>query len=121
MHPLTKIALDAYPSPASCAWPEFKSGDTLVVHVALKEGNKEYIQPFEGVVIRKRGSCAYTSTYTVHAVYEGVGVTRVFAKLDPSIVKVEVKRRGIVRRARLNYLQDRQGKSASVKSKIGVR
>ncbi len=96
----------------------FKAGDTINVHVKIKEGNKERIQQFQGVVIQLRGSGGNTNTFTVRKVSNGVGVERVFPTTSPSIDKIEVMKRGKVRRAKLNYLKGRQGKAARIKEKL---
>lgn len=94
--------------------PSFKSGDTVRVHVKVKEGNRERVQVFEGVVIRRRGG-GLSETFTVRRVTYGVGVERTFPLHTPRIDKIEVTRRGKVRRARLYYLRDRVGKAARIK------
>jgi large subunit ribosomal protein L19 len=98
--------------------PSFKAGDTINVHVKIKEGNKERVQQFQGVVIQRRGSSSNGETFTVRKVSNGVGVERIFPTASPSIDKIEVLKRGSVRRAKLNYLKGRQGKSARIKEKI---
>ncbi len=98
--------------------PSFKAGDTINVHVKIKEGNKERVQQFQGVVIQRRGSSSNGETFTVRKVSNGVGVERIFPTASPSIDKIEVLKRGAVRRAKLNYLKGRQGKSARIKEKI---
>lgn len=96
--------------------PEFRSGDTVRVHVKIKEGDKERIQVFEGVVIRKRrGNLG--ATFTVRKVSYGIGVERTFPLHSPAIEKIEVVRRGKVRRARLYYLRELKGKAARIKEK----
>jgi large subunit ribosomal protein L19 len=96
--------------------PEFRSGDTVRVHVKVKEGTRERIQVFEGVVIaRKHGGLS--ETFTVRKVSSGVGVERVFPLHCPSIKEIEVKRLGKVRRAKLYYLRKRSGKSARIKER----
>ena len=97
--------------------PEFGIGDTVRVSVNIREGNRERIQMFEGTVIAKRGS-GVAETFTVRRVAYGVGVERVFPLHSPNVRKVEVVRRGKVRRARLNYLKGRVGKKAKVKEVI---
>lgn len=97
--------------------PEFNIGDTVKVHVNIKEGDRERIQIFEGTVIAKRGS-GVSETFTVRRVAYGVGVERVFPLNSPNVAKVEVIRRGKVRRAKLYYLRDRVGKAAKVKEQI---
>jgi large subunit ribosomal protein L19 len=94
--------------------PDFRPGDTVKVYFRIKEGDKERIQPFEGVVIRKRGS-GTGATFTVRKISYGVGVERTFPLHSPLIEKIEVLRRGKVRRARLYYLREKIGKKAKVK------
>lgn len=96
--------------------PDFKPGDTVKVHVKVVEGNRERIQVFEGTVIRKRGH-GLSSTFSVRRISYGVGVERTFPIHSPRIDKVEMVRKGKVRRARLYYLRDRFGKKAKVKEK----
>ena len=97
--------------------PPFRSGDTVRVHVKVKEGDKERIQVFEGVVIRRRRGGA-SATFTVRKVSYGVGVERIFPVESPAVEKVEIKSRGHVRRARLYYLRDLKGKAARLRSKL---
>ena len=94
--------------------PDFKSGDTVNVHVKIVEGDKERVQQFKGVCIQRRGS-ASTETFTVRKISNGVGVERIFPLHSPSIVKIDVTRKGKVRRARLFYLRDKIGKDARIK------
>ncbi|RMH69424.1 MAG: 50S ribosomal protein L19 [Actinomyces sp.] len=96
--------------------PDFAPGDTVKVHVRVTEGNRERIQIFEGAVIRRQGSGVH-ETYTVRKVSFGVGVERTFPLHAPTVEKIEVVRRGDVRRAKLYYLRDRIGKSARIKEK----
>ena len=98
--------------------PEFAPGDTIVVNVKVKEGNRERVQAFEGVCIavRKRG---LNSAFTVRKISHGTGVERVFQTHSPLIDSITVKRRGDVRRAKLYYLRGREGKSARIKEKLG--
>ena len=93
--------------------PEFRAGDTVTVHVRVVEGTHERIQLFEGVVIKKKGT-GIGATYTVRKIASGVGVERTFPVNDPRVAKVEVKRHGRVRRAKLYYLRERHGKSARI-------
>ena len=95
-------------------WVEFKSGDTIKVHYIIKEGDKERIQIFEGIVLRIRGE-DLNKTFTVRRISHGVGVERTFPYHSPWIAKIEVVRKGKVRRARLYYLRNRVGKAARVK------
>ncbi|MFN8357244.1 MAG: 50S ribosomal protein L19 [Spirosomataceae bacterium] len=96
--------------------PSFKAGDTVNVHVKIREGNKERIQVFSGTVIQRRNS-GNGETFTVRKVSNGVGVERIFPILSPNIDKIEVVRLGLVRRARLFYLRGKQGKAARIKEK----
>jgi large subunit ribosomal protein L19 len=96
--------------------PEFRSGDTLKVHVRLKEGEKERIQVFEGLVVaRKHGGVS--ETFTVRKISGGIGVERIFPLHSPSIAKIEVSRRGRVRRAKLYYIRSLRGKAARIKER----
>lgn len=97
--------------------PQFSIGDTVKVHVNIKEGNRERIQVFEGTVIARRGS-GVSETFTVRRVSYGVGVERVFPVNSPNVVKVDLVRSGKVRRSKLYYLRDRVGKAAKVKEQI---
>ncbi|MFC5558034.1 50S ribosomal protein L19 [Ureibacillus thermophilus] len=94
--------------------PEFRPGDTVRVHVKILEGNRERIQAFEGVVIKRRGG-GISETFTVRKVSYGVGVERTFPLHSPKIAKLEVVRRGKVRRAKLYYLRNLRGKAARIK------
>ncbi len=98
--------------------PQFKAGDRVRVHTRIVEGDKERIQMFEGTVIKMKRS-GLGSTFTVRKISHGIGVERTFPINSPSIEKIEVLGRGIVRRAKLYYLRDRIGKAAKVKEKIG--
>ena len=93
--------------------PEFRPGDTVRVNVRIKEGDRERVQAYEGVVIGRQGS-GLQETFTVRKISFGEGVERVFPLMSPMIESIEVKRRGIVRRAKLYYLRDRRGKSARI-------
>ncbi len=97
--------------------PEFNPGDTVVVQVRVKEGDKERQQAYEGVVIAKRNR-GLNSSFTVRKISYGEGVERVFQTFSNSIAGIEVKRRGDVRRAKLYYLRGRTGKSARIKEKV---
>jgi large subunit ribosomal protein L19 len=96
--------------------PDFAPGDTVNVHVRVVEGNKERVQQFKGVVIKRQGS-GVRETYTVRKLSNGVGVERTFPLHTPTVAKIEVVIRGDVRRAKLYYLRDRVGKRAKVKEK----
>jgi len=97
--------------------PEFSSGDTVVVQVRVKEGDRERLQAFEGVVIAKRNR-GLNSAFTVRKISNGEGVERVFQTYSPLISEIEVKRRGKVRRAKLYYLRGRTGKAARIREKL---
>lgn len=99
------------------AIPEFSPGDTIVVQVKVKEGTRERLQAFEGVVIAKRNR-GLNSSFTVRKISHGEGVERVFQTYSKSVSSIEVKRRGDVRRAKLYYLRGRTGKAARIKEKI---
>ena len=96
---------------------EFHVGDTVRVHGKIKEGNRERIQVFEGVVLKRQGGSS-RETFTVRKTSNGVGVEKTWPLHSPNVVKIEVVRRGKVRRAKLNYLRDRVGKAAKVKEKV---
>jgi large subunit ribosomal protein L19 len=96
--------------------PEFKAGDTIRVHARIQEGEKERIQVFQGVVIRKRKG-ATGATFTVRKVSYGIGVERIFPLHSPSIDKIEVMTRGKVRRGRIYYMRQLRGKAARIKEK----
>jgi len=100
------------------SFPDFKAGDTVNVHVKIKEGNKERIQQFQGTVMQRKHPNSNGETFTVRKVSNGIGVERIFPILSPSIDKIEIVRRGTVRRARLYYLRGRQGKAAKIKEKL---
>ena len=93
--------------------PEFDAGDTVAIDVKVKEGNKERIQRFEGVVVGRRGGKGLDASFTVRKVTNGVGVERIFPLHSPMISHIEVKRRGKVRRAKLNYLKNVSGSKAA--------
>jgi large subunit ribosomal protein L19 len=98
--------------------PEFGPGDTVVVQVKVKEGNRERLQAFEGVVIGKRNR-GLNSAFTVRKISHGVGVERTFQTYSKLLDSITVKRRGDVRQAKLYYLRERSGKSARIKEKLG--
>jgi large subunit ribosomal protein L19 len=101
------------------AIPEFRPGDTLRVNVKIKEGERERVQAYEGVCIARQGAGVHES-FTVRKISFGEGVERLFPLLSPSIDSIEVKRRGVVRRAKLYYLRDRRGKSARIAERAGA-
>jgi large subunit ribosomal protein L19 len=97
-------------------WPAFQAGDNVTVHYMIREGNKERIQPFQGVVIQRRGQGA-TETFTVRKISGNTGVERIFPVNSPFIEKIVLNRRGVVRRARIFYLRKLRGKKARIKEK----
>ena len=100
--------------------PDFAPGDTVVVQVKVKEGNRERLQAYEGVVIAKKNR-GLNSSFIVRKISAGEGVERTFQTYSPLVASVEVKRRGDVRRAKLYYLRQRSGKSARIKEKLPAK
>ena len=98
------------------AFPEFKAGDTITVHYKIREGNKERIQNFQGVVLQRSGSGS-TETFTVRKIANGIGVERIFPSASPFIEQIDINKRGAVRRARIFYLRNLTGKKARIKEK----
>jgi large subunit ribosomal protein L19 len=96
--------------------PVFKAGDTVTVHYKIKEGDKERVQQFQGVVIQRKGIAA-TESFTVRKISNGVGVERIFPVTSPFIDKIDVNKVGIVRRARIFYMRELTGKSARIAEK----
>jgi len=105
---------------AARAIPDFQPGDTLRVNVKIKEGERERVQAYEGVCIARAGAGIHES-FTVRKISFGEGVERLFPLLSPNIESIEVKRRGVVRRAKLYYLRDRRGKSARIAERQTIR
>lgn len=99
--------------------PDFSPGDTLVVQVKVREGNRERLQAFEGVVIGKRNR-GLNSAFTLRKMSHGVGVERTFQTHSPLIASITIKRRGDVRKAKLYYLRERSGRAARIKEKVGA-
>lgn len=97
-------------------FPQFKSGDTVTVHYKIKEGNKERVQQYKGVVIQRKGE-KNTETFTVRKMSGNIGVERIFPSTSPFIDKIEVNKHGKVRRARIYYLRDLTGKKARIQEK----
>ncbi len=114
---MSKIIQDIESQQMNKKIPAFGPGDTIKVHVKVKEGERERLQPFEGMVIARRNR-GFNSSFTVRKVSYGEGVERVFPLYSPAIAKIEVKRRGDVRRAKLYYLRQRTGKAARIREKI---
>ena len=107
----------AHTTPLRRDLPPFRSGDTVRVHVKIREGEKQRIQVFEGVVIRRKQG-GHSATFTVRKLSYGVGVERIFPVESPAVTKLEIKQRGHVRRARLYYLRELRGKKARLRSKL---
>jgi large subunit ribosomal protein L19 len=95
--------------------PTFKAGDTVNVHVKISEGNKERVQQYQGIVIQRKNVNTNGETFTVRKISNGIAVERIFPLISPSLDKIEVVRKGSVRRARLFYLRDKAGKGARIK------
>jgi len=98
------------------AMPEFKAGDTITVNYKIKEGDKERIQQYQGIVIQRRGA-GTSASFTVRKVSNGVGVERVFPIYSPFIESIEVNKEGVVRRARIYYIRNAKGKKARIEEK----
>jgi large subunit ribosomal protein L19 len=96
--------------------PDFQAGDTVTVHYKIKEGNKERVQPFQGVVLQCKGA-GISATFTVRKISEGIGVERIFPLHSPNIEKITINKRGRVRRARIFYLRGLSGKKSRIKEK----
>ena len=105
---------------AGKAYPEFAPGDTVLVQVKVKEGTRERLQAYEGLVIAKRNR-GLNSSFIVRKISSGEGVERTFQTYSPLLASIEVKRRGDVRRAKLYYLRSRSGKSARIKEKLDYK
>jgi large subunit ribosomal protein L19 len=114
---MSKIISDLEQEQLKTDVPDFSPGDTVVVQVRVKEGQRERLQAYEGVVIAKRNR-GLNSAFTVRKISHGEGVERVFQTHSPAVAEIKVKRRGDVRRAKLYYLRERSGKSARIKEKI---
>ncbi|KPK47124.1 MAG: 50S ribosomal protein L19 [Acidithiobacillales bacterium SM23_46] len=97
--------------------PAFSPGDTVTVHIKVKEGDRERLQAFEGLVIGRRNN-GYNSSFTVRKMSYGEGVERTFPIHSPSVARIEVKRKGVVRRAKLYYLRGLEGKAARIREKV---
>ena len=112
-----KIVEEAFSNGKAASCPEFKAGDTITVTYRIKEGDKDRLQKFRGVVIQISGATPHTRTFTVRKVSGGVGVERIFPYESPFIDSIEVNKYGKVRRARIFYLRDLQGKKARIKER----
>ncbi|MCU0393712.1 MAG: 50S ribosomal protein L19 [Thermoflexibacter sp.] len=118
MSELIKVVEKEY-AQSRAAFPSFKAGDTINVHVKIIEGNKERIQQFQGVVIQRRGT-GNSETFTVRKVSDGIGVERIFPIISPNLAKIELIKRGDVRKSKLFYLRTKSGKAARIKEKREV-
>ena len=117
---LIKVAEQAFASGKAAEFPEFKAGDTITVTYRIKEGDKERLQKFRGVVIQIKGMDPFTKTFTVRKISSGIGVERIFPYQSPFIDSIEVNKFGKVRRARIFYLRNLTGKKARIKEKVYV-
>ena len=102
----------------SKSFPDFSAGDTIIVNIKIREGNKERIQQFQGTVIQRKNVGSNGETFTVRKISDSIAVEKIIPIFSPSIEKIEVLRRGKVRIARIFYLRKRKGKSAKIKEKI---
>ena len=112
-----KIVEQAFSQNKAASYPQFKAGDTITVTYRIKEGDKERLQKFKGVVIQICGATPYTKTFTIRKVSGGIGVERIFPYELPSIESIELNKVGKVRRARIFYLRNLAGKKARIKEK----
>ena len=117
---LIKIAEQAFKNEKVASYPDFKAGHTVTVTYRIKEGDKERLQKFRGVVIQISGMDPFTKTFTVRKIASGVGVERIFPYQSPFIDSIEVNKYGKVRRARIFYLRDLTGKKARIREKVYV-
>lgn len=115
MNQLIKQIVEGQFTEKRAAVPAFKAGDTVNVHVKIKEGNKERVQQYQGLVIQRKNINTNGETFTVRKISNSVGVERIFPLLSPAIEKIELVRKGSVRRAKLFYLRDKAGKGARIK------
>ena len=112
-----KIVEDSFSQNKAASYPEFRAGDTITVTYRIKEGDKERLQKFKGVVIQICGATPFTRTFTIRKISGGIGVERIFPYELPSIESIEVNKYGKVRRARIFYLRDLAGKKARIKER----
>ena len=112
-----KLVEDAFANEKVASYPKFKAGDTITVTFKIKEGDKERLQKFRGVVIQIKGATPATKTFTIRKVSSGVGVEKIVPFQSPSIDSIEVNKYGKVRRARIFYLRDLSGKKARIKER----
>ena len=114
---LIKVVDDAFANEKVAEYPKFKAGDTITVTYRIKEGDKERLQKFRGVVIQLRGASPASKTFTIRKISNGVGVERIFPFASPFIDSIELNKVGKVRRARIFYLRNLSGKKARIKEK----
>ena len=114
---LIKVVEQAFVNDKAASFPKFKGGDTITVTYRIKEGDKERLQKFRGVVLQISGATPFTKTFTVRKISGGVGVERIFPFPSPFIESIEVNKVGHVRRARIFYLRNLSGKKARIKEK----
>ena len=114
---LIQLVEDSFSQNKAASYPAFKAGDTITVTLKIKEGDKERLQKFRGVVIQISGADPYTKTFTIRKVSSGVGVERIFPYQSPAIESIEVNKVGKVRRARIFYLRNLSGKKARIQEK----
>lgn len=114
---LIKVVEQAFVNEKVASYPKFKGGDTITVTYRIKEGDKERLQKFRGVVLQIGGATPFTKTFTVRKISSGVGVERIFPFQSPFIDSIEVNKVGHVRRARIFYLRNLSGKKARIKEK----
>jgi len=112
---LINLVEQSFSENKTATYPQFKAGDTITVTYRIKEGDKERLQSFRGVVIQICGATPYTKTFTIRKVSNGIGVERIFPYESPSIDKIELNKVGKVRRARIFYLRNLAGKKARIK------
>ena len=112
-----KLVEQSFANEKAASYPDFKAGDTITVSYRIKEGDKERLQKFKGVVIQLRGATPQTKTFTVRKVSNGIGVERIFPIQSPFIDEIELNKVGMVRRARIFYLRNLSGKKARIKEK----
>ena len=112
---LINLVVQSFSENKTASYPQFKAGDTITVTYRIKEGDKERLQSFRGVVIQICGATPYTKTFTIRKVSNGIGVERIFPYESPAIDKIELNKVGKVRRARIFYLRNLSGKKARIK------
>lgn len=112
-----KVVNDAFANEKVALYPKFKAGDTVTVTYRIKEGDKERLQKFRGVIIQIKGASPATKTFTIRKISNGIGVERIFPFQSPFIESIEINKVGKVRRARIFYLRELSGKKARIKEK----